>query len=166
MPLALASCAQPKAPPQPASLPAPPPPPPPAPAARPILRTTWSFHAGQDACTALARSGPASLSIAIHPEGPIRLTLSLPRDPPEQFFVRFNGPAGRWQIDAGYKTHHTASFALPRTDLSLGRILTLLSGGLLTLEPPGDTLPILSLPESGNAGAQWFACAMHSVNGT
>jgi hypothetical protein len=49
-------------------------------------------------------------------------------------------------------------FTLGRNATSLGRILTLLSGGTLSLEPPGEDLPILSLPESGVAGQRWFAC--------
>ena len=160
--LALASCAPPPAPPQATVLPEPPPSTPVRPV-RPVLHAAWSFQATPEACIAQAKAGPASLSVAIRQTGPIRLTLTLPVDPPDQALARFSGPAGSWDIRAAAIHHHGASFILPRTDTSLGRILILLSGGQLI--PEQTEAPILSLPESGAAGRHWFGCARYSVNG-
>jgi hypothetical protein len=133
--------------------------------ARPVLHAMWSFQTVPDACTALAKAGPASLTVGVPADGPIRLTLSLPDDPPDHPAARFAGPAGHWQIAGTHAGRHTASFLLPRGEASLGRILMLLSGGVLAVEPPAQVLPAISLPESGTAGATWFACARRSVNG-
>lgn len=151
-------------PPKPAE-PAPEAPPPPRPhAARPILRAAWSFQTGPDACIALAKAGSTSLQIVVRPEGLIRLGLSLPGDAPGRPVASFSGSAGRWQILGTHAGRREVLFTLGRDEFSLSRILMLLSGGLLNLEPAGEDLPILSLPESGAEGQKWFACARHSVN--
>lgn len=168
--LALACCAPAPPPPAPAAT-APLPLPPPPPAEHPVLRAAWSFQATQDACVALAKAGPASLRIAIRPDGLIRLTLSLPGETGARPVARFSGPAGHWQMEgsllpARRSASSLATFSLARNDTSLGRILMLLSGGLLELGPPKSGLPILALPESGDDGRQWFVCARRSVTGT
>lgn len=161
--LAMAGCAHPPAPPPVATLPEPPPPPPLRPP-RPVLRAAWSFQATPDACVAQARAGATSLSVTIRESGPIRLTLVLPYNAPVHALARFSGPAGTWDARAGATFRHATSFFLPRRNAALGRILVLLSGGQFILDQPHA--PILSLPESGAPGRQWFACARRSVNGT
>ena len=183
--LALACCAPTPPPPAPAAA-APLPLPPPPPAEHPVLRAAWSFQATQDTCVALAKAGPASLRIAIRPDGLIRLILSLPGQTGARPVARFSGPAGHWQMEgallparrstsspatsspatSSLATSSLATFSLARNDTSLGRILMLLSGGLLELGPPESGLPILALPESGDDGRQWFVCARRSVTGT
>ncbi len=131
---------------------------PPARPARPILRAAWSFQTGPDACVALAKAGSATLQIAVRREGLIRLTVSLPADAPARPVAHFSGPAGRWLVPGTHAGRREAVFALARNETSLSRILMLLSGGALDLEPPDQDLPILSLPESGAEGQQWFTC--------
>jgi len=151
-------------PPKPAE-PAPAAPPPPQPhAARPVLRAAWSFQAGPDACIALAKAGSTSLQIVVRPEGPLRLGMSLPGDAPDKPVARFSGSAGYWQILGTHAGRREVLFSLARNETSLSRLLMLLSGGMLNLEATGEGLPILSLPESGAEGREWFACARRSVN--
>jgi hypothetical protein len=135
-------------------------------AARPVLHAAWSFQTEPDACTAVAKAGAAALQIAVRREGRIRLTVSVPAGAPAKPAVRFNGPAGRWLIPGSPAGPRQDVFTLARDDISLSRILMLLSGGTLNLEPPGEDLPILSLPESGAEGQQWFACVRRIVNWT
>jgi hypothetical protein len=161
--LSPACCAPPQPPPKPAEpavevLPSPPPLP-----ARPILRAAWSFQTGPDACIAFAKAGSASLQIAVRPEGLIRLAVALPGYAPDKPVAHFSGPAGHWLIMGTQVRHREAVFTLGRDETSLSRILMLLSGGTLNLEPPDDDLPILSLPESGAEGQEWFVCARGSV---
>jgi len=114
----------------------------------------------------LAKAAGTSLLVTIRPTGPIRLVVSLPVPPPERPSVRFSGPAGQWSIQGGGPAGRLqAVFPLPRNDAALGRILILLSGGTLAIGPSEAGLPILSLPESGAEGQQWFLCARHSVTG-
>lgn len=153
-----ACCAAPKPPPPP---PAPPPEvqaPPPVHAARPILRAAWSFQTGPDACVAIAKAGATTLQIAVRREGLIRLTVSLPGDAPGKPIARFSGAAGRWLLPGAHGGRREAVFTLARSETSLSQILVLLSGGTFSLEPSDPEVPILSLPESGAEGQQWFAC--------
>jgi hypothetical protein len=133
-------------------------------AVRPILRAAWSFQTGPDACIALARAGSTSLKIAVRPEGLIRLTVALPGDAPNKPAAHFSGPAGHWLILGTHAGRREAAFTLGRDETSLSRILMLLSGGMLNLEPSDQEVPILSLPESGAEGQEWFACARGSVD--
>jgi hypothetical protein len=158
-------CAAPQPPPKPPE-PAPEAQAPPPRQARPILRAAWSFQSTPDACVAVAKAGAASLQISVRREGPIRLTISLPGDTPASPVARFSGPAGRWLITGIHGGPHAAVFTLDRNETSLSRILVLLSGGTLTLEPAGGDLPILSLPESGADGQQWFGCVRGIVTWT
>jgi hypothetical protein len=81
--------------------------------------------------------------------------------------VHFSGPAGHWLIPALRAPRpREVLFLLARDETSLSRVLILLSGGLLEVEPADEDLPILSLPESGAEGQDWFACARGSVDGT
>jgi hypothetical protein len=156
-------CSSPHPAPKPAELALEPPPPPPH-TARPTLRAAWSFQTGPDACIALAKAGAASLRIAVHPEGLVRLTMSVPGEAPAKPVAHFSGPAGHWFILGSQAGRTEALFTLGRDEISLSRILMLLSGGTLNLEPPDEDLPILSLPESGPEGQAWFVCARNSVN--
>lgn len=131
---------------------------PPPPHVRPVLHAAWSFQTGSDACVAVAKAGAASLQIAVRREGLIRLTLSLPGAPPPRPVARFIGPAGRWVVQGSPAGRHDVLFTLGRNNTSLSRILMMLSGGVVSLEPPGEDSPILSLPESGPEGQQWFTC--------
>lgn len=161
--LSAACCTTPSAPPNSAE-PAPEvlgPPPPPAP--RPVLRAAWSFQAKPDACTAIAKAGATSMQIVVRREGLIRLTVAVRGDAPAKPVVHFDGPAGRWLIAGGPAGPRLEGFYLARDETSLSRILMLLSGGTLNLEPRGEDLPILSLPESGAEGQQWFACVRRIV---
>jgi len=160
--LALACCAKP-APPPATALPLPLPPPPPV--IRPVLRTAWTFDTAPESCVMAARASRASLLLTVRPEGPVRLVLALPAPPPARPAARFAGTAGRWTIAGTALPRDRAVFLLPRNDTTLGRILMILSGGMLDIRPDTSGLPILSLPESGAAGRQWFACARHSVTG-
>lgn len=160
--LLLACCAPTPPAPKPPEQP-PPAPPPQVHAARPVLRATWSFQSASDTCTAIASSGTTSLQIVIRPEGMIRLRLSLPVAAPDKAEARFNGPAGHWQIQGDHVDHREVWFSLPRNETSLSRILMLLSGGLLNLEPARADVPVLSLPGSGAEGQHWFTCARRNV---
>jgi hypothetical protein len=160
----LPACCAPK-PPAPApvaTLPLPPPPPAPRPA-RPVLHATWSFDSDAESCTAIARAGATQLQIVVRPGGPIRLSLSLPMEPPARPVARFAGPAGRWLIAGAHAGRREAIFPLDHNEGGLSRILMLLSGGTFDLQPPEDDLPILLLPGSGHDGDRWFACARHHV---
>lgn len=131
-----------------------------------MLRAAWSFRTGPDACVALAKAGSSNVQIAVRPEGLIRLSVSLPGNAPTRSVAHFSGPAGHWLMLATHTGPHEVLFLLARDETSLSRVLILLSGGMLDLGTPGDDLPILSLPESGAEGQEWFACARSSVNGT
>ena len=84
-------------------------------------------------------------------------------DAPITPVVHFSGPAGRWLMLGAHAGPREALFTLDRNEISLSRILILLSGGILDLEPSVEDLPILSLPESGAEGQDWFACVRRIV---
>ncbi|HTW70883.1 MAG TPA: hypothetical protein VME47_13415 [Acetobacteraceae bacterium] len=160
----LAGCAKPATPPpQPAAMALPLPPPPPV--TRPVLRAVWNFDTAHESCIMAARTRRASLLLNLRPEGPIRLIVSLPAPSPPDPAAHFTGPAGQWTIGGTALARDQAAFPLPRNETTLGRILMILSGGTLDLRPDAAGLPILSLPESGAAGREWFACARRSVTG-
>lgn len=158
--LLLACCSKPiQAPPKPAS--APPQPPPPARAARPVLHAAWAFRTGQD-CIATAAAGRVRLTVAVRRTGPVRLTVSMPAEVTGRPVAQFRGPAGAWSAH-GIVSRREAVFSMGRDMNALSRVLMLLSGGVLALEPPDGDWPILDLPPSGVDGQQWFACARNSV---
>jgi hypothetical protein len=158
--LLLACCSKPTQAPPPTA-PAPPPPPPPAKAARPVVHAAWTFRTGPD-CIALATAGRVRLTVAVRRSGPVRLTVVMPAEATRRPIAQFRGPAGAWSIH-GIVSGREAVFSMRRDMDALSRVLMLLSGGMLALEPSDGDLPILDLPPSGGEGQQWFDCARNSV---
>jgi hypothetical protein len=128
-----------------------------------VLATTWSFDTTNDECSAVAASGRTSLQVAVRRNAPIRMTVSLPGPlPPEKrvpLALRFNGPAGRWQVNARPMGSRQFAAALGSDDIALSRVLVLLSGGVLEVGDQTHAIPSLGLPPSEVQGRVWFDCA-------
>jgi hypothetical protein len=156
--LLLSACSK---PPPPKTAPAAPPPPPPAKAARAVVHAAWAFRTGQD-CIAVAAAGRVRLTVAVRRTGPVRLTVVTPAEAAGRPVARFRGPAGAWSVH-GIVSGREAVFSMGRDMDALSRVLMLLSGGVLELEPPDADWPVLDLPPSGADGQQWFDCVRNSV---
>lgn len=126
-----------------------------------MVHTAWAFSTGHD-CVAVAAAGRVRLTIAVHRAGPIRMTVFLPAENTGKPVAQFHGPAGTWKAH-GVVSGRDAVFTMGRDMNALSRVLMLLSGGVLALEPSDGDWPILDLPPSGPEGQQWFDCARNSV---
>jgi hypothetical protein len=142
---------------------------PPAPRApRPVvIQTTWNFDAGTDGCVAVASSGRTSLHVAVRRNASIQMTVSLARSlppgKPTSIALRFNGPAGRWQVNARRVDSRQLSAELGTDDTALSRVLVLLSGGVLEVGDPNQAIPGLGLAPSEARGRVWFDCARENM---
>jgi hypothetical protein len=156
--LALAAC-QPTPPPPAAKVPPAEPhiavPPPP-------LRLGWSFNQAPDACHATARAGAVRLDVAVSGHDPIELKLSglpaLADHAGHRVAWMFSGSAGHWRLLSAVRASHDLVAYIAPGERSAGRVLALLSGGMLTIgeAPPGQRR--LRLPASDAAGQTWFDC--------
>lgn len=136
-------------------------------AQRQVIRTTWSFDATADECVAAATSGRMSLQVTVRRNAPIRLTVSLgtplPPGPRMPVAMRFNGPAGHWQISAQQVASRQLIAVLGTSDAALSRVLVLLSGGVLELGEQEQAIPSLGLAPSEAQGQVWFDCARKNM---
>jgi hypothetical protein len=130
-----------------------------------VVRTTWNFVSGSDQCVAVAAAGATSLRIAVSRAAPIRLTLSLAMQlwwsPASHAAVplRFNGPAGRWQVTAQPSGNRQIIVTLGSDESALSRVLVLLSGGVLDVIEAERIVVSLVVGPSDAQGQLWFDCA-------
>jgi hypothetical protein len=134
---------------------------------RQVISTTWKFDATTDECVAVAVSGRTSLQVTVPRNAPIRMTVSLARSLPSgrpiPMALRFNGPAGRWQVNARPVGTRQLAAALGSDDTALSRVLVLLSGGVLEVGEPDAAIPSLGLTPSEARGRVWFDCARRNM---
>lgn len=152
----------------------PPPPPPAPPAATPVVGrpsppeprvrdTTWQFRSEQGGCSAIASDrlagfeatvDSANITFALRPGAVVRTSLRTRA----AVNLSFTGPAGEWRVAAVKGPDGAITAQRPLDEVSAGRILALLAGGLAAAEGQSVTLPQLRLPPSGSAGPAWFEC--------
>jgi hypothetical protein len=142
---------------------------PPKSAAREVVRAQWVFKANGDLCSARAVGRATELTVTVRRGQPVQLVIAhaarqpTPDAPPATVArvpvqLRFAGQAGNWQAAAVMAGEASVASTLPLDDLSLSRIVMLLSGGTLELADPAVQFPIIQLPVSGVEGQTWFNC--------
>lgn len=130
-----------------------------------MVRTNWTFTAGNDECVAVAAGGGTALRVTIRHAAPINLSLSLPAQSEQRLAghvaipLRFTGAAGRWQVSAQQIANHQLNVMLGSGDIALSRVLVLLSGGVLDVQNPEQVILSLTIAPSDAAGQVWFDCA-------
>jgi hypothetical protein len=126
-----------------------------------VVRTSWTFGASDEACTAVAAAAGASLLVAVHRDAPIRLVVSLasPALGSVSVPLRFTGAAGAWQIVARQTAARQIAVALGSDETALSRVLVLLSGGVLEVGVPAQPIVSLAISPSDAQGQSWFDCA-------
>jgi hypothetical protein len=165
---AISGCQQHKPPPPPAvTIPAPPPPAPPArqPVVRRASHLAWSFEATPDKCVATASGEGATLTITVQRNVGVVLRLALAAPLTTQIrarttaTLRFRGPSGNWALHGRGDPHVGISIASASDEVSLGRVLMLLAGGILDVDLRAPGPPSLQIPPAGPEGTSWFDCA-------
>jgi hypothetical protein len=136
-------------------------------APRRVIQTSWAFEAGDDECAAVAAGGRSSLQVTVRRNNPVRMTITLlaPLQPskPASVALRFNGPAGRWQVNARQVAGRQLAAVLGSGDMALSRVLVLLSGGVLEVGEQDQAIPSLGLASSEARGQIWFDCARRNT---
>jgi hypothetical protein len=136
-------------------------------ASRQVIRTTWDFEAGPEQCVAVAAAGRTSLRVTVRRNAAIQMTVSLPGPlPPGRsapMALRFNGPAGSWQVSARPVGSRQLTAALGSDETALSRVLVLLSGGVLEIGEQERAIPSLALAPSETRGRTWFDCARETT---
>ena len=134
------------------------------PAARPLLRGTWRFAQDPAACVATLVAARDALTLAVHRNGPVRLTLALDEPAPTTARLRFAGSGGNWQIVAQQAGARSLAATLGTGDIALSRVLVLLGGGTLEIGQAEQGLPAISLPAAGEQGQAWFDCGRDKLS--
>ena len=166
--LAAGGCQQHKPPPAPAVI-IPEPPPPAPPPRQPVLRhashLAWSFAAMPDRCIATASGDGATLTVTVGRNAGVTLRLALTASATAQVraraaaTLRFHGPSGHWTLQGRGDPNAGISVASAPDEVSLGRVLMLLAGGVLDVDARASALPSLQIPPAGPEGTSWFDCA-------
>lgn len=128
----------------------------------PTLSLTWSFKQSANACHAMAIHRLVRLDIVVSGHDPIELKLSgLPKmadHAGRRVPWAFRGVTGYWRLlSAARASHDLVSYIAPG-EVSSGKILALLNGGLLAVGDAQQTIRHLRLPPSDTAGQAWFDC--------
>lgn len=131
------------------------------PAPRVVVRTGWTFNAGEEECTAMAAASGSSLLVTVRRDAPIRLvvTLAAPAQAPGSAQLRFTGQAGSWQVAARRAAARQLAVALGSDESALSRILVLLSGGTFEVGAPAQPITTFTIGPSDKPGQDWFDCA-------
>lgn len=139
---------------------------PPPPLAR-RLSANWSFRDGGEGCFATAYARGAVFRVATSRAG-AAMSLQLPPGAPSGrgngAALRFQGPAGSWTVRARARGHALQSYA-PLTEDVAGRVLVLMSGGVLRPVLAGAAWPVIAFPDGGDAGRAWFECVRRGLKG-
>jgi hypothetical protein len=132
------------------------------PAPSPTLPLTWSFKQSPDGCHARAIGGAVRLDIAVRGHDPIELTLSGLPDLADRSGRRvawvFRGATGNWRLLSAARASHDLVAYIAPGEVSSGKVLTLLNGGVLAVGDAQPTMLHLRLPPSDTAGQAWFDC--------
>lgn len=129
------------------------------------LRATWAFVSGNDQCVATAAAGPTAVRVTIRRDAAIRLAVTLPANPTAKPPVplRFDGPAGRWQVFASPVGGRQLAAVLGSDNDALTRVLVLLSGGSFDVGAPDQVIASLAIAPSESDGQHWFDCAREKM---
>lgn len=131
----------------------------PAPPVRPV-DAAWSFSFGQGSCAASVAhpgagititAGPgAVLALATRAGAPVRWTATR---------VTFQGPGGSWGLRLRRAGSAEPGAAVPLNEATEGWVRALLTGGTLRLlSRDAAPLAVLTVPDAGVAGRDWFGC--------
>ena len=125
------------------------------------MRTSWTFRAGDEECTAQAAAAGNALVVTVRRDAPIRMaiTLAAPAQAPANTQLRFTGPAGEWQASARRAAPRQVAVALGADEAALSRVLVLLSGGTLEIGAPAQPVTTFNIGPSNAQGQDWFDCA-------
>ena len=129
-----------------------------------VIRTEWTFRAGDDECTAIAAAAGTSLSVTVRRNTPIRLMLLLPSSSNAPSLpVRFRGPAGGWVASARRFGARQLNVTLGADQDALSRVLVLLNGGTLQVGEPAQPIALFVIRPSEAQGQGWFDCAREKM---
>ena len=130
----------------------------------------WSFTVTGAACEAKA-SGP-SIGLALRVAGDRSLHMTLSSSPRALLALRggaaatiaFAGPEGAWTLTGRRGGGRAVSVSLPLDETSVSHARTVLGGGQVKLAG-GETPPLLTIPDAGVAGRDWFGCIRSRLAG-
>lgn len=120
---------------------------------------TWSFSFANGVCTASVSHPSAGVTISAGPTSVLRVVARLAPMPGRgaASSVAFSGPGGAWTSRLR-RQGGTASSSSPLNAAAEGRLRALLAGGTLRLTTGNTPLAVLTVPDSGVAGRDWFGC--------
>jgi hypothetical protein len=158
--LALTSCER-----QPAPVVAPEPPAPTPPITHRPVASSWSFHAGE-VCTATAGGAGLALDVAVSRDT-LELVVRMPRGAARaarrSVPIAFAGTSGAWTVTGRQVGHQRVVASQPMTEPQAGQVLILLGGGIVRIGDRGEAAPRLRVPNSGDAGRDWFECVRRQL---
>ncbi len=167
----LGACQQDQPPPAPAveAEPPPAPVPPPPPPSRHVVHLAWSFDVGADRCVATAAGHLTTLTVTVRRNATVDLNLAFRAPDAAQIaagsaaHLRFSGPSGKWNLQASGTARHGIGVSSRPDEMSFGRVLILLGGGVLDVAASPPVLASVQLPPAGPEGQTWFDCARHQM---
>ncbi len=130
----------------------------------------WSFTVTGAACEARASGPSIGLSLRVAGDRSLHMTLSgSPRAPTAvrgggTASIAFAGPEGAWTLAGRRGTGRAVLVSLPLDETSVSQARTVLGGGQVKLAS-GEAAPLLSIPDAGVAGRDWFGCIRSKLAG-
>lgn len=123
----------------------------------------WSFSVANGVCTASVSHPGAAVTIAVGPAQMMRVTARV-SSPGATGAARsiasglaFMGRAGGWNSRLR-RDGQAAMAEAPLDDAAETRLRALLGGGSLRLTRGNASLALLTVPDAGVAGREWFGC--------
>jgi len=115
----------------------------------------WHFASADGLCTASAAGPGAQMTLRVT-QTAVEIAATAPGRPPRPgAALGFTGTLASWTL-AGRSNGPRMAWSEPLTDEAAGRVVALLSGGLVTV--PAEPAASLRLPPAGPAGQAWFGC--------
>lgn len=128
-------------------------------AVRPVA-AAWSFSFANGTCTASVAHPSAGVTISAGPTATMNLVTRVAAAPGRGSATRvaFNGPGGSWGLRLRRSGAEPPAAAAPLNQAAEGRLRALLTGGTLRLTAGSSPVAVLSVPDAGVAGRDWFGC--------
>jgi len=134
----------------------------PPPAATPSeVVGAWSFRIAGDRCIARVAHEDMTLAVTAGPSGKASFSVTAPgRSLPAGRTVRLNfkGDGGSWQLPGRTDAQRAAAASMTLDGTGEGRIRDLLGGGTVSVSGSGVSAPVLTVPDAGVSGRDWYAC--------
>lgn len=142
--------------------PEPPPPPPPEPEA--AVPGRWSFSIANGVCSATLANPALRLAVAAGPRARLTLTASAMVAPNAIAFAQttgaWHGASWQWRMQpvGAVPGARVARASLALDEAEQGRLRDLLAGGTLRFTGADAAPLLLSVPDAGISGRDWFGC--------